>query len=102
MHKLSLRCHNGRWEVLVPHGHGEADKWICCRTEADARQLAASGKLAFEAIERKRSGDEIAKELEECARLFFSYGCTERSMWLAEHAKLARGEPSVFGDGADI
>jgi hypothetical protein len=102
MHKLPLRCRDGRWEVLVPRGHGEAETWITCRREAEARQLAASGNLAFEAIERKRSGEEIASELEACARLFFTYGCIERSMWLAEHAKFARGEPSVFGDGAAI
>lgn len=98
MHKLPLRCCNDRWEVLVPRADGE-DIWIYAHTEADARQLAGSNSLAFEAIERKRSGEEIAKELEACARLFFQYGCIDRTVWLAEHAKLARGEPSIFDEG---
>jgi hypothetical protein len=61
--------------------------------------MSLSGNLAYHAFERKRSGEEIAHELEDAARLFLRYDCTARAAWLHEHAKFARGEPSVF-DGS--
>jgi hypothetical protein len=61
--------------------------------------MSASGNLAFQVFERERSGGEIAHELEDAARLFLKYSCTARAAWLHEHAKYARGEPSIF-DGA--
>ena len=94
MHKLATRCVNGHWEVLVPFSTG--DQWIRCESMQDAHQMGQSGNLAFDALERIRTGEEIAQELESAARLFFQYNCHERAIWLAEHAKVARGEPSIF------
>jgi hypothetical protein len=94
MHRLPTRCHDGIWEVLVPFSTG--DTWIACDSHRDAHQMSLSGNLAFDAIEGKRCGEEVAEELEESARYFFKYECHERAIWLAEHAKFARGEPSIF------
>jgi hypothetical protein len=96
MHRLATRCRHGTWAVLVPISAG--DSWIPCRSMQDARQMSMSGNLAFDAIERQQAGEEVAQELEAAARLFFQYDCHERAIWLAEHAKFARGEPTVFGD----
>jgi hypothetical protein len=97
MHHLPVRCLNGYWEVQIPLDHH--NEWIRCDSQQDAHQLSLSGNLAYEAFERKRSGEEIAQELETAARLCLKYGCTARAAWLHEHAKYARGEPSMF-DGA--
>jgi hypothetical protein len=94
MHRLPIRCRDDKWEVLVPFSTG--DRWIACNSQQDAHQMSLSGNLAFDAIDRKRSGAEIAEELEAAARFFFEYKCDERAIWLAEHAKFARGEPSIF------
>ena len=94
MHKLPTRCNDGIWEVLIPNGVTE--KWTRCRTETDARLMAASGSLAFDALEGVRTGDEIGQELEQCAELFSRYECNERAIWIREHAKFARGKPSLF------
>jgi hypothetical protein len=64
----------------------------------DAYTMSSSGHLAFQAIERKQPGEDLASEIEDAARLFFDYECYERAIWLAEHAKFARGEPSIFDD----
>ena len=96
MHKLSTRCHRGAWEVLIPNG--ALGKWVRCRHYADAHRMAVSGNLAFDALERVRTGDEIVQELQACADLFGLYGCNERAAWLLEHAKFARGERSLFDE----
>ena len=67
-----------------------------CGNEADCLQMADSGNLAFDAIERLRTGPEIARQLGMSAALFNRYGYHERAKWLMEHAKFARGEPSIF------
>jgi hypothetical protein len=94
MHKLSIRCRSHKWEVLVPGSNCES--WIQCKSIADAQQMAASGNLAYDAFQGNRAGEEIAQALEDCARLFFAYDCHERAIWLTEHAKYARREPSLF------
>src|SRR5262245_54633755 len=94
MHRLPLRCIDCIWEVLVRCSAG--DRWIACRSQQDAHQMSLSGNLAFDAVERKLRGDGLAQELESAARFFLKYDCVERAAWLAEHAKVARGEPSVF------
>ena len=80
--------------MLVPVSSG--DTWIQCQSAQDAQQMSLSGNLAYDAIERHRAGEEIAEELEAAARLFFKYDCHERAIWLVEHAKFARGEPTIF------
>src|SRR5262245_51804598 len=98
MHRLPIRCVEGHWEVQVPlDRHVE---WIRCDSQQDAQQMSHSGNLAYDAFEHRRSGEEVAGELDEAARLFLKYDCTARAAWLHEHAKYARGEPSIF-DGAD-
>jgi hypothetical protein len=94
MHRLPTRCVNDIWEVLVPVSTG--DRWIACNSEHEAYEMSLSGNLAFDAVEGKRRGDEVAQELEAAARLFLRYDCVERATWLAEYAKVARGEPSIF------
>ena len=96
MHGLPVRLFDGKWEVLL--SRNGASHWLGCDGEKDARQMAASGNLAYEAIDGKRPGEEIAQELEACARTFNKYGCDDQAMWLIEHAKVARGEPSAFDD----
>jgi hypothetical protein len=100
MQRLSMRCINGSWEVLVPFSTG--DRWIACRSQQDAHQMSLSGNLAFQAVEGKRRDEDIAQELEAAARFFLKYDCVERAAWLAEHAKVARGEPSIFGSAAQV
>src|SRR5262245_8167119 len=94
MHRLPVRCDNGTWEVQVSLDHQIV--WIRCDTHQDAQTMSLSGNLAYEAFERKRSGEDIAQELQDAARLFLNYGCTARAAWLHEHAKYARCEPSIF------
>ena len=94
MHRLSIRCLRGKWEVLAPSV--DSDFWIRCKSLEDARKLSQSGKLTFEALEGQSKGHEVANELDDVARLFCAYGFHERAAWLAEHAKFARGEPSIF------
>jgi hypothetical protein len=94
MHKLSTRCRNQHWEVLVPGANCEV--WIQCKSIVDARRMAVSGNLAFDAFQGSRAGGEIAQALDDCTHLFLDYDCHERAAWLAEHAKFARGEPSLF------
>jgi hypothetical protein len=94
MHRLPVRLCEGKWEVLL--SRNGAGHWLCCDSEKDARQMAASGNLAYEAIDGKRPGEDIAQDLEACARTFSNYGCDDQAKWLMEHAKIARGEPSVF------
>jgi hypothetical protein len=94
MHRLQTRNVNAHWEVLVPFSTGE--QWIQCDSMQEARHMSVAGDLAFETIEGRRTGEEAAQELEDAARLFFKYECHERAIWLAEHAKVARGEPSIF------
>jgi hypothetical protein len=94
MHKLPIRFVDNTWEVRVPHGNIE--KWVCCRSESDARQMAASANLVFAVEERHCRTDQTALELDECAALFNKYGCEEQALWLKEYAKVARNEPSYF------
>lgn len=75
MHRLPTRCINEIWEVRVPFRKG--DTWVQCRSMRDCHTMALSGNLAFDAIDRRRSGAEFAAELEEAARLFLAYACTE-------------------------
>jgi hypothetical protein len=96
MHKLPIRFVDNTWEVRVPHG--DIEKWVCCRTESDARQMAGSGNLVFAVDERHCKTEHAALELDECAALFDRYGCEERALWLKEYAKLARNQPSCFTD----
>jgi hypothetical protein len=98
MHRLPTRCRLGQWEVFVPHG-SDGD-WIRCGSLSIARTLSESGNLAYHAIERRRTGEEIAAELEAAAELFRQFNCPERAAWLLEHAKFARGEPSIFDDSS--
>lgn len=62
----------------------------------DAYAMSMAGNLAYDAAGRLQSGEDFAEELQAAARLFLKYGCTERAAWLAEHTKVARGEPSIF------
>ena len=94
MHKLPLRFDQGRWQVQIPVG--SQSTWVFCDTQGDAHCMSQSGKLAFEALECIENDEKLAAELDEAAHLFLKYGCTERAAWLHEHAKRARGEPSIF------
>ena len=99
MHRLPTRVIDGHWEVQIPvNGHVA---WIRCDSQQDARRMSDAGNLAFDAIERKRTGEELAQELEDAAHLFLKYKCTDRAAWLAEHAKVARGEPSIYDSASD-
>jgi hypothetical protein len=97
MHKLPIRIANGHWEVQTPLDHHS--EWIRCDSQQDAQAMAVSGNLAYEVFEGKRSGEVIAQALLDAVRLFLKYGCTAQAAWLHEHAKYAKGEPSIF-DGA--
>src|SRR5262245_48267798 len=94
MHRLPMRFHDCRWEVQIRLDHHT--RWIRCDSQQDAQQMSLSGNLAYDALEGKQTGREIAEELEDAVRLFLKYGCTDRAAWLHEHAKYARGEPSIF------
>jgi hypothetical protein len=59
--------------------------------------MSLSGNLAYDALEGKRGGADVARELDDAARLFLKYGLTDRAAWLHEHSKYARGEPTIFG-----
>ena len=94
MHRLPVRFFDGCWEVQVPLDHRA--EWIRCDSQQDAYQMSLSGNLAYDAFERNRAGEELAQELNDAARLFLEYGYTDRAIWLTEHAKYAKGEPSIF------
>jgi hypothetical protein len=47
------------------------------------------------AAEGDRVGNGIAGELESAAALFSKYDCDSTAAWIIEHAKFARGLPSV-------
>ena len=99
MHRLPIRRINGHWEVQVPLDHHS--EWIRCGSQRDANKMSLSGNLAYDALEGKRSRQEVAHELAEASRLFLKYGCTARATWLHEHAKLVKGEPSIFDSVRD-
>ena len=94
MQRLPLRFHEGRWQVQIPAGSHAT--WISCDTQGDAHRMSKSGKLASAALECLDNDEKLAAELDKAAHLFLKYGCTERATWLHEHAKRARGEPSIF------
>ena len=90
MHKLPTRCVDGHWEgPEIPVNSHSA--WIRCESQEDSRRLSDSGNFAFDAIERKRTGEEIAQELQDVARLFLKYNCAERAAWLHEHCQVRQG-----------
>ena len=59
MHKLSTRCRNQHWEVLVPGANCEV--WIQCKSIVDARRMSVSGNLAFDAFQGSRAGAKLPK-----------------------------------------
>ena len=73
MHRLPTRVVDGHWEVQIPVDNHSA--WIRCDSQQEAHRMSNAGNLAFDAIERNRVGEEIAKELEEAAHLFLKYQC---------------------------
>jgi hypothetical protein len=96
---VSTKCPNcgvRNVPVRLPIPKPSIDQTIRCDSQQDAQQMSLSGNLAYDALERKQSGAEVAKQLEDAVRLFLKYGCTDRAAWLHEHAKYAKGEPSIF------
>lgn len=74
------------WGVLVV----PEDKWLGCETQADADAIAAAPVLECEALEKVRSGEGFAAELERTADALEKYRMgfgTRFFRWAAQQAR---------------
>jgi hypothetical protein len=77
----------GRWEVLISE---RDDVWLTCDSEDDARAISAAPVLQYEALERLKSGELFAAELEKTADAMEKYRMGFGSRFLRRRAEEAR------------
>jgi hypothetical protein len=75
---------DGRWQVLI----SERDEvWLTCDSEEDARAIARAPVLQYEAMERTKTGESFAAELERTANVWEKYRMDFGSRFLRRHAQ---------------
>lgn len=80
---MPTRRRVGIWEVLM-------DDWMKVATEEEAKILAGVNVLKYDALERRRSGEEFATELERAATVLERYRRNFASRSLRQRAVEAR------------
>lgn len=76
------------WEVLI----ATEKLWLPCYTEHDARVIARGPLLEYESLERTRTGETFANELNELADMLAKYRIGFGSRFFRQRAEVARQE----------
>lgn len=84
-----VRNVDGRgWEVLI----ATENTWLPCHTEHDARVIASAPVLEYESLEKTRSGNTFAANLEELAHMLHKHDMGFGSRFFGRRAEEVRRE----------
>jgi hypothetical protein len=78
---------DGSWQVLIAEPD---DIWLTCDSEAEALAIAAAPVLEYEALDRVKSGEQFAGELEKTAQAFAKHRMSFGSRFFKRRAEEAR------------
>ncbi|HUG94399.1 MAG TPA: hypothetical protein VML55_26445, partial [Planctomycetaceae bacterium] len=78
---------DGTWQVRISELD---DVWLTCESEEDAQAIALAPALKHEALERLKSGDDFAAELERTAAVMEKYHMGFGSRFLRRRAQEVR------------